>query len=228
MVMERLMEQASVTCESPTLRYVRDQKASITQTIRNKEAFTSSYEDIVQNIIPAINNQLKMYQKASIKAIKKEIYNEAIKAINFDELKMKIKNDFSARQFPSPAMENLKLPSIESELTLIDSAYFDDLYMQLAETDKKYAKAGLEIDEHLNEVLNDLANFERDLCQYRDSSIHYLLSKVQYLVNCYELEVLNLTQKQPHRETFNLNHKTVVPFPMHLDAFVQGCFNGLI
>ena len=223
------MEQTkSISCESPTLRYVRDQIASITQTIRNKEAFTASYEDIVQNIIPAVNNQLKMYQKASIKAIKKEIGAEALKTINFDELKMKIKNDFAAKTFPSPAIEELKLPSPETELTFIDSSYFDELYMQISETDKKYAKAGLEIDEHLNEVINDLANFEHDLCRYRDASIQYLSSKVQYLVNCYELEVLNITQKQPHRETFNINRKTIVPFPMHLDAFIQACFNGLI
>lgn len=223
------MEQSrSITCESPTLRYVRDQIASITQTIRNKEVFSASYEDIVQNIIPAINNQLEMYQKASYKAIKKEIYNEALKAINFDELKMKIKNNFTSKSFPSPAVEELKIPSADTELTFIESSYFDKLYLQLSETDKKYAKAGIEIDEHLNDVLKDLANFERDLCQYRDASIQYLLSKVPYLTNCYELEVLNITQKQPHRETFNLNHKTIVPFPMHLDAFIQGCFDKLI
>ena len=217
------MEQSRyITCESPTLRYVRDQIASITQTIRNKEAFSSSYEDIVQNIIPAINNQLEMYQKASYKAIKKEIYNEALKAINFDELKMKIKNDFTSKSFRSPAIEELKIPAADTELT------FDELNLQLSETDNKYAKAAFQIDEHLNDVLKDLANFERDLCQYRDASIQYLLSKVPYLTNCYELEVLNITQKQPHRETFNLNHKTSVPFPMHLDAFIQGCFDRLI
>lgn len=216
------------SCASPSLRYVYDQIQSLKQTIRNKDAFDTNYNDITESIIPSINTQLKLYQKGSYKAIKKEILEETIKNIKIDDWKAKIKQDFNAKTFPSPLTDEIKLPSMDIDLTLIENSYFDELYMQLTETDKKYAKAGLEVDAHLTEVIEDLVNFERQLCQYRDDAIRYFISKVPYLVDSYELEVLRIAQKQPHKQTFQLNHKVVIPFPLHLDEFIHGCISGLL
>lgn len=205
--------------ESPMQQTIIEQCDRIEEILREPTKFKAFYNELLNGIIESLNNQIKAYVKNSKQAIKVDIYDMTVEKIDWKTLRTNLesavkalnKNKQSAiESYSTFTAKYVRLGSVKQyNIPSYDVDPVVNMYSNFAEdTVKVYSKCMKVAINNLNDLKNDVSEFESELCGYRDSSISVMLQNVEVLYNIHLAYIKGIVlNKNPSTEVTIANIK---------------------
>lgn len=167
--------------QSPMKANILEQTGRIAEILTDARKFKKYYDELVNNIIDSMNNQCQSYERNSKKSIKMDIYDCVVESINWDALQKRLVQDLKSDEVVNDRnfakwqdLGNLDDYEIEKyDIDPIISMYSN--YCE--ESVKNYSRYMKEAMSNLNELSASVDEFEKALCDYRESAVKLILDK---------------------------------------------------
>ena len=190
---------------SETMGYVIEQTKTIYETAKNKKAFNYNFDKLFNNRFRAINDQLNLYKERTELTIKKEIFNELINFLNFEEIEVSINNDLSQKKvLPNLQYKTIKIPKFTPTVPQFNNEELIKLHDNLN-------------DETINSFYNycqlktsELEKFESKACKYREKIKKILLKNTDYFVEVYKKNKFLKNMKIDFKNFYSINIKKIL------------------
>lgn len=178
-----------ITDNSQMKNNILNETARIAEIVSHAGKFKENYDKLIKNIVSSMNTTLKNYVKNSRKAILCDIYEHTLSKINWDEMRTRFNKDIKGNKLLVNRLytigDDLKNYSLEEYNTEILMNMMINLDEDTS-TIKKFIKLQDEALNALDELNEELSNFEANLCSYRTKAINVMLENVD---NLYRLHV---------------------------------------
>lgn len=179
---------------SPMKQNIIDQCERIEDVLKEPTKFKAFYNELLNGIIESMNNQVKAYVKNSKQSINVDIYDAVLEKIDWKDLRAKleiaVKNigknkQVAAESYNTFTSKYVQLGSIKGyTIQLYDIDPVMNMYSNFSEDSvkmySKYMKIALN---NLNDLKDEISEFEDKLCRYRDVGVGIMLQNIDVLYN---------------------------------------------
>ena len=189
---------------SPMRNNVIEQASRIYEIISDAGKFKTYYNDLINNVVDSLNSQCRSYVRNSKKSINIDVYDCVMERINWSELQSRLATNLKANKSLQEVLNEdfsglSNSTSIEREegksgpldlkwhklgdlsdysIELYDYDPIINMYSNYGEeTLKDYVRYMKEATTNLKDLEANVAEYEKDLCAYRDSAVKIVLSK---------------------------------------------------
>lgn len=206
------------------------QSTRVCELVSDASKFAAYYNELTNNIVSAMNEMIKTYNKTGKRAILVDIYDAVVGGINWDELKTKFATDMNTKgPLKLPQYKSISTDLKRHKIDLYDTDVLVDMYANMDETTvRKFAKLQEDATNNLYELVDNVTAFESALCAYRTDTIAVMKSNIPVLyalhVN-YAKAVMAKDPKIPENVTIN---GKVIPFQKTQKAFISGALRKII
>ena len=159
------------------------QSSRIAEILTHGGKFKTYYEELMNNVVESMNAQIRSYVENSKKAILYDIYDGVVGNIDFSELKDKFKADMKKKGNVSvPKYEKVNMDLDGYDIGEYETDVLVNMYSNMDEkTVKKFAKYQDEALSNLSNVIDDVTDFESNLCSFRNKAIEKMKNNVDLL-----------------------------------------------
>ena len=196
--------------QSPMVAEISAQIQEIEQIISNANTFKENYDDLNKRIIANINSSLKAYSRKAKSAVLIDAVELVIDGIDWDEMQNKLTQMLKSKKpNVSPhTWQRIKKPMIS--LGQMDDDPFINMFMNCSiENVKEFQKCRKCAREVLASTLEDVKDFEQELCQYRASIVDIIRSNVQALFDYHFNYVNDIYHKKQTASSVIIDGKTI-------------------
>ena len=176
---------------SSTVNFIARELSSIYETSKKPEVLKAFSNKILSVKVPAINNQLQLYQVNGLASIQQEIYEEILQETDFNKFDEIMADIFQKRSFKPIRLEKLHIPKFTYKIPTVSL----DIVRQLICGDI----TSQNFRDYSRQVLDGINDFEFKLCQYK-RTVKTLIER--YLNHLHEIYMNNYRNKDMKYESF--------------------------
>lgn len=213
------------------ISYMKDQVSSISETMLDRKAFRANYEAIINNKISAMNKQMKQYMKASIDAIKEEIYQEMIQEIDIDGERERVKNALRKNEIPQVFMKQISLPkfSVKKNVDKFADETVVDAYLHSSKDDvAKYARKVQNFKKYSKNYIDSVSDFEEEVVAYKNDLKKKMGDVVPYLIDKYTNFMSDVLQRKEPEDSFSLNPKINIKYDRKFETYLKNAIREML
>lgn len=190
--------------------YVISQQSRIEEIINNATLFKEHYSELTQNIIASMNKQIKSYVKNSRKSIMVDVCKLVIDGIDWNELQNRLAELLKSKHDNINVGKWIKLPKPSVSIEGFDDDVLTNMMLNCdVEHVKDFAKCRKIAKSQLAELLNDIDNFETELCDYRADMVKRCQSNVTVLFNYHFNYANDMYHKRNPSQTVVIDGKEI-------------------
>lgn len=153
-------------------QHVIDVVEVIAKSFTSPEAYRNKYEEIINDLIPNLNQQIKAYEHNGKATIRREILQSVMSMIDFKTLADKFRGDIKTKR-PANISQSPAIPMLKFTIGSIDTDAFVDVYNEIDEP--KEFKKGIKLClNELHDIVAKVHEFENKLVDYRTNTISKL------------------------------------------------------
>ena len=195
---------------SPMKEMIEAQKIQILEIINNANMFKENYTNLMENIISPLNGKLKKYCKEAKKSILIDAVEMVLDGIDWKEQQDNLASLLKSKS-PNITPHSWKsLPKITGSVEGIDDDAFVNMAMNCSvENVKEFQKYRKLARSQINELPDNIAEFENRLCSIREQCVNIIRENVQTLFDYHFNYVNDMFHKQPTGKSVIINGKDV-------------------
>ena len=196
---------------SPMKSSILEQKARILEIINNANLFKTSYQQLISNIIPSVNQQLKSYIKNGKKSILVDIRELVIESIDWQAEQDKLVQRLKDNKYINISSTWQHIDKPTATINQFDDDVFTNMLLNCStENVKEFQKYRKLAKSQLDELINDIDTFEQELCDYRSETVKTMMSNINILFDYHFNYVFDIFNKHKTNETLLIDNKEVV------------------
>lgn len=200
---------------TPMKKYAIDIAENIGKAFVKPEAYAACYKDVVNNIIPSFNTQLKSYERNGKAAIRREILESIMSLVDFQALADRLRTDGKSRRQPKDATSLVaatNIPPLTHGIGRLSDDNFIDAYGEL-DDDKEFRKIRKTCLGDVTNILEKIDTFESQLMNYRTSVTSQLLTLQDLIYEHHYAYVLSVKAGNNKGVTYTLAGRQITISP---------------
>ena len=195
---------------SPMKQSIIEQQNRVLEIINNANLFKNNYQQLVSNIIPSINQQLKSYVKNGKKAINADIYELVMESINWEEQQKKLAQRLKSNKHINNMISWQHITKPSATIDKLDDDVFTNMIINCdPEHVKDFQKYRKQAKSQLNELINDIDEFEKTLCDYRSEAVKTIMKNINLLFDIHFNYVLDIFNKLKTNDAVIIGDKEI-------------------
>jgi len=217
---------------SPMKSCILEQKDRILEIINNANLFKNNYQLLVSNIIPSVNQQLKSYVKNGKKAIIVDIRELVLDSIDWQAQQEKLVQRLKANKYVNISTNCWKhIDKPTATINQFDDDVFTNMILNCStENVKEFQKYRKLAKSQLDELINDIDTFERELCDYRSEVVKTMMNNINILFDYhfnYVFDVFNKRSSGSSSSSVVIDNKTIT-LKKSQKEFITSAINALL
>lgn len=194
---------------SPMKASIQEQKERILEIINNAGLFKTNYQQLISNIIPSVNQQIKSYVKNGKKSILIDIADVLIDSIDWQFQQDRLIQRLKANQYLNISTWQPIQKPIASINQFDDDVFTNMIINCNVENVKEFQKYRKLAKSQLDDLINDIETFEHDLCEYRSETVKIMSSNLEILFNYHFNYVLDMYNKHKTTDIIIIDNKEI-------------------
>ena len=192
---------------SPMKQSILEQKARILEIINNANLFKTNYQLLSSNIIPSVNQQLKSYVKNGRKSILIDIAELVLDSIDWQAEQDKLVQRLKANKYITITSSWQHIDKPTAGINLFDDDVITNMYLNCSTDNvKEFQKYRKLSKSQLDELINDIDSFERELCEYRSETVKQIMDNIDILFDYHFNYVFDIYNKHKTNENIVIDN----------------------
>ena len=182
---------------SPMKKQVIQQTNQILEIINNANNFKANYNELINTIIPTINNQLKKYTRDSKKSVLIDAVELTLDGVDWSALQSDLSTLMRAKKSNVKPHTWKRIPKPIGKIEPLDDEPYTNMYMSCdVEHVKEFQRYRKLARGEISDLLNSISDFENELCSYRSNVVGLLQTNIQTLFDHHYNYVNDLYHKR--------------------------------